>query len=67
MHNELAGILHEDQDGYHFRYQEDYLQRKKAEPVSLTLPLQAYEMGEHKKLIKGEASSWNFEWSRRAG
>lgn len=43
MHNELAGILREDQDGYHFRYEEDYLQLKEAEPVSLTLPLQAEE------------------------
>ncbi len=43
MHNELAGILREDQYGYHFRYQEEYLQRKKPEPVSLSLPLQEEE------------------------
>lgn len=33
-----AGILTEDEEGYHFRYEDEYF-AKKGEPVSLTLPL----------------------------
>ena len=40
MHNEWAGNLTEDEDGYHFQYRKEYLGDKNAEPVSLTLPLQ---------------------------
>jgi len=40
MHTKLAGILTEDDDGYHFKYESDYLESEFAEPVSLTLPLQ---------------------------
>ena len=36
----LAGILTEDSGEYHFCYDETYLARKDAQPVSLTLPLQ---------------------------
>lgn len=36
--NEWAGILTEDEEGYHFQYQEGYCAMGK-EPVSLTLPL----------------------------
>ena len=37
----LAGWLTEDEDGYVFEYDADYLSRGGAEPVSLTLPLRA--------------------------
>ena len=40
MHNELAGLLSEDEEGYSFRYDENYLTGSMAKPVSLTLPLQ---------------------------
>lgn len=35
----LAAKLIEDDLGYEFRYDTDYLQRNDAQPVSLTLPL----------------------------
>lgn len=38
--NQLAGMLIEDDNGYHFEYQEAYLKQEKALAVSLTLPLQ---------------------------
>ena len=37
--NVLAGILIEDDMGYEFRYDSDYLHLKGAKAVSLTLPL----------------------------
>lgn len=37
--NNLAGILTEDDLGYEFRYNTDYLNSDKAEHVSLTMPL----------------------------
>jgi len=40
MYNNWAGILKEDEEGYHFQYSNDYLKKDNAEPVSLTLPLQ---------------------------
>jgi|SRR5690554_2824793 len=40
VNNQLAGVLTEDDNGYHFKYQQEYLEQKKASPVSLTLPLQ---------------------------
>lgn len=40
MNNQLAGVLTEDDNGYHFKYQQEYLEQEKALPVSLTLPLQ---------------------------
>ncbi|MEQ8925424.1 MAG: HipA N-terminal domain-containing protein [Fulvivirga sp.] len=39
MHNELAGVLTEDENGYHFHYDASYLEQKDSEPISLTLPL----------------------------
>ena len=39
--NNLAGILTEDDLGYEFRYDSDYLKSEVAESVSLTLPLSA--------------------------
>lgn len=39
MHNLRAGVLTEDENGYHFAYEKEYLEQPEAEPVSLTLPL----------------------------
>ena len=36
----LAGMLTEDGGEYRFRYEDSYLQRADAAPISLTLPLQ---------------------------
>lgn len=36
----LAGILTEDGGEYRFCYEQSYLNRKEAQPISLTLPLQ---------------------------
>ncbi|GAB3522334.1 HipA N-terminal domain-containing protein [Emticicia fontis] len=40
FYKQLAGIIFEDEDGYHFQYDSDYLKQEKAQAVSLTLPLQ---------------------------
>ncbi len=37
----LAGLLTEDEEGYHFAYTEEYLLLPQAKPISLTLPLQS--------------------------
>ncbi len=39
MHDFWAGTLTEDETGYHFLYEPEYLSKENAEPVSLTLPL----------------------------
>jgi serine/threonine-protein kinase HipA len=39
MHDLLAGVLVEDEKGYHFQYDQAYLQNPVTEPISLTLPL----------------------------
>ncbi len=39
----FAGILSETDNGYLYRYDEDYLEMKNATPVSLTLPLTSKE------------------------
>jgi serine/threonine-protein kinase HipA len=39
VNNSLAGILTEDEEGYHFTYSPDYLMMGNAVPVSLTMPL----------------------------
>lgn len=39
INSTLAGILTEDDMGYEFRYDSDYLDSDKAEAISLTLPL----------------------------
>ena len=41
MHTHWAGTLVEDEDGFHYTYNEAYLQNEDAEPISLTLPLQS--------------------------
>lgn len=40
MHGIPAGKFVQDDTGYHFTYTPEYLERKGAEPISLTLPLQ---------------------------
>lgn len=39
LRNKFVGILCEDDDGYTFQYNDDYLLQNDAEPISLTLPL----------------------------
>jgi len=39
MHEKLAGRLIEDEEGYHFIYDNQYLEDTDAEPISLTLPI----------------------------
>jgi serine/threonine-protein kinase HipA len=39
--NQFAGLLTQDEQGYHFVYDQKYLQQTNAQAVSLTLPLQA--------------------------
>jgi serine/threonine-protein kinase HipA len=39
MHSAFAGVLTEDENGYSFEYDSDYLAGEKAEAVSLILPL----------------------------
>lgn len=40
MHNKLAGLLIQDENGYHFQYDKLYLESESPVPISLTLPLQ---------------------------
>jgi len=40
FHKQLAGILTENENGYSFCYDNEYLQTENAEAISLTLPLQ---------------------------
>ncbi len=40
MHARIAGWLSQDENGYHFVYDTQYLKLADAEPVSLSLPLQ---------------------------
>ncbi len=37
----MAGIIAEDETGYHFTYSEKYLRSEDARPVSLTMPLRS--------------------------
>lgn len=39
MYDKMAGILTEDENGFHFQYDQSFLKSKASEPVSLTLPL----------------------------
>jgi serine/threonine-protein kinase HipA len=43
VQNEFAGLLTEDEYGYSFCYDKQYLNKDDADAVSLTLPLQAEE------------------------
>lgn len=38
---DFAGLISEDENGYHFQYDAAYLSKENAQPVSLTMPLQA--------------------------
>ena len=40
MYDKIAGILVEDEEGFHFKYEDQYLISEDAEPISLTMPLQ---------------------------
>ena len=40
MHEHTAGWLVQDEEGYHFTYDEAYLNGQNPEPISLTMPLQ---------------------------
>lgn len=39
LYDTFTGVLTEDENGYSFEYDSDYLKSEKAEPISLTLPL----------------------------
>lgn len=39
MHNRWAGVLTEDEEGYHFQYEKVYLELPDSEAISLTFPL----------------------------
>ena len=39
MYDRFTGLLIEDEYGFHFQYDQSYLETDEAEPVSLTLPL----------------------------
>ena len=39
VQNEFAGLIRETETGYEYLYDEEYLKREDALPVSLTLPL----------------------------
>jgi serine/threonine-protein kinase HipA len=40
IEKQIAGILTQDDQGYHFEYDKTYLAQENPKPVSLTLPLQ---------------------------
>ncbi len=40
IYNITAGWLWQDENGYHFEYDNEYLKRNDPEPISLTLPVQ---------------------------
>ena len=39
MYDKIAGTLVEDDEGFHFKYIDEYLESENAEPISLTIPL----------------------------
>ena len=43
VNNSFCGILTEDEEGFHFVYDEAYLTRSDAAPVSPTMPLTAQQ------------------------
>lgn len=40
MHGAKAGLLWQDDEGYHFTYDKGYLTQPKTKPISVMLPLQ---------------------------
>ena len=49
LNDTFCGILTEDEQGYHFRYDGDYLKSGGARPLSPTMPLQSDEY--HKEMM----------------
>ena len=43
MYESVAGIISESDEGYHFKYEREYLKTQDAEAVSLAMPLQEEE------------------------
>lgn len=43
MHDREAGVLTEDENGFSFRYLDEYIDSEGAEAISLTLPLRREE------------------------
>ena len=41
--NSFAGIISQDENGYHFKYDHEYLKNSGAMPISKTLPLKVAE------------------------
>lgn len=41
MHDKLAGMLTEDENGFIFQYESDYLNVTDSEAISLTMPLKS--------------------------
>lgn len=41
IHNKLAGMLTEDENGFTFQYNSDYLNDSESEVISLTMPLKS--------------------------
>ena len=41
MYDKMAGILTEDENGFHFQYDQTSLKSEESEPISLTLPLKS--------------------------
>jgi len=39
MYDKWAGILTEDENGYHFRYEKSYLEQTNPEAISVTFPI----------------------------
>lgn len=40
IENQIAGWLTQDEQGYHFEYDQTYMSQPEARPISLTLPIQ---------------------------
>ena len=49
MYDRWAGILNEDENGYHFEYEKSYLEQKDSEAISVTLPMTSE--GYHSKIL----------------
>ena len=45
INNTRAGWLSQDENGYHFEYDSDYLELDNPQPISLTLPIQKMPFG----------------------
>jgi len=39
MHDDWAGTLVEDEEGFHYSYEQEYLNKENPEAISLTLPI----------------------------